>query len=201
MFLLPLSSLKSFAKLTTSTNFYRKWIPVLNSSLVIIHKKHLQKVSLLSLKGHKFSLYFSKNHKWLLTESRQRVLLQCMIKYNHLFFSWAGRTLSTVALKGDFITVRTDNQPGFSESNKWQGRLLPVALKQCNILELREESTQVVFESSVEGVHGDKVALFPFFLNRAGSKYWNSFAHTFVLECFWSVKRLFGSHHGNWPRC
>jgi hypothetical protein len=33
-----------------------------------------------------------------------------------------------------------------------------VALKQCNIVELRKESTQVVFEGSLDPQLGDKVA-------------------------------------------
>lgn len=52
-----------------------------------------------------------------------------------------------------------DNKLGFSKSNKWQVGFLLVALKQCNSLRLRWESTQVVFACSLDPLCGDRVAL------------------------------------------
>lgn len=68
----------------------------------------------------------------------------------------------------------------------------------CHIPESSEESAQGILESSLDPAwRQEGCSLFPFSLNRAGSKPWSNFAHRFVLECFWNVKRFLTSHHGN----
>lgn len=63
-----------------------------------------------------------------------------------------------------FYYLRTEDKLGAAKSNKRQVGLLPVASKQWNILELKEESPQVVSEDSLDPLRGNRllsVSIFP----------------------------------------
>lgn len=101
-----------------------------------------------------------------------------------------------------FCYLRTEDKLGAAKSNGLQGGLAPVAPKQRNILELKEESPQVVSEDSLDPLCGNRllsVSVFP--VNQTESidfsKPCNSFGLRFVLECCLQCDGLFTSHHGN----
>lgn len=63
-----------------------------------------------------------------------------------------------------FCYLRTKDKLGAAKSNGLQGGLAPVAPKQRNILELKEESPQVVSEDSLDPLRGNRllsVSVFP----------------------------------------
>lgn len=63
-----------------------------------------------------------------------------------------------------FCYLRTEDKPGAAKSNGRQGGLVPVAPKQWNILELKEESPQVVSEDGLYPLRGNRllsVSVFP----------------------------------------